>query len=143
MRITIINEQDFIPVKQDLIRQAIQELPGLKKNYRLSLVYVDDREIASLNQRYLKHQGPTDVLAFPLDPKEGEVVVSAETALNEAQQRGIEARGELLLYTIHGVLHLLGYDDKTPEEAEQMHAIERRIIEASGYSWNWDAVDDD
>ena len=137
MRITIIDEQNFVPVNQDEIRRAIGQLPGHKKNYRLSLVYVDDREIEKLNERYLQHQGPTDVLAFPLDPKEGEIVVSGETAFNEAKERDIEAQGELLLYTIHGVLHLLGYDDKTPEDAAQMHAIEKDIILANGYSWNW------
>ena len=137
MRITIINEQDFVPVNETEIRRAIGQLPGTNITYRLSLVYVDDREIAKLNERYLQHQGPTDVLAFPLDPKEGEVVVSGETALNEANARSIEAQGELLLYTIHGVLHLLGHDDKTREEAEQMHAIEKNIVVANGYSWNW------
>jgi probable rRNA maturation factor len=140
MRITIINEQNFIPVNEAKVREAVHALPSCeeKKKFRLSLVYLNDEEIAKFNERYLKHEGPTDVLAFPMDLQNGEILVSGETALREARLRGIEPEGELLLYTVHGVLHLLGYDDKTPEEASEMHAIEKKIITQLGYSWSWD-----
>ena len=79
MRITITNEQSFVVVDGKKIRNALHLLPGSKKKYNLSLVYVDNKEISKLNERYLQHKGPTDVLAFPLDSKQGEVIVSAET----------------------------------------------------------------
>ena len=138
MKITITNEQDYIEIDKESIRKVIKLLPGMKKNFRLSLVYVDDVEIAKLNERYLKHQGPTDVLAFPIDSDEGEIIISGETALREATERKIEPKGELMLYTIHGTLHLLGYDDKTEEEANQMHDIEKKMILELGYQWDWD-----
>ena len=138
MRITVTNEQNFITVDEKKIYEAIRLLPGSDKKYRLSVVYVDDKEITKMNERYLKHEGPTDVLAFPINPKEGEVVVSAETALRESKERAVESEGELLLYTLHGTLHLLGYDDKTPEESQKMHAVEKQILLQLGYKWSWD-----
>jgi len=137
MRIVITNEQDCIPIVEEKIYKAIRMLPGADKKYRLSVVYLDDAEIAKLNERDLHHKGPTDVLAYPLESNEGEVYISAETALREATERHIEPEGELILYTIHGTLHLLGYDDLDDEGFKEMHGIEKRIIEELGYTWNW------
>ena len=139
MRIVITNEQDFISIQEEKIRQAIHMLPDAKeKKYRLSIVYLNDAEIAKLNERDLHHEGPTDVLAYPLEKTEGEIYVSAETALREATERNIEPEGELILYTIHGTLHLLGYDDLTDEEFKEMHSIEKKVLLELGYTWNWD-----
>lgn len=138
MKVTITNEQDFLPLDEAEIRRALGVLPSVPKKFKLSLVYLDDAQIAELNRRYLHREGPTDVLAFPMANDFGEVIVSAETALKEAQAREIEPAGELLLYTIHGVLHLIGYDDKTDDEALQMHAVEKDILTQLGYTWDWD-----
>jgi probable rRNA maturation factor len=113
-------------------------LPFWQKKFKLSLVYITDAEIAKLNERYLKHEGSTDVLSFPLNEYEGEVIISGETAYEEAKARGIEPEGEIILYTVHGVLHLFGYDDKTPEGAEEMHRIEKEVVTQFGYTWDWD-----
>lgn len=138
MRIIVTNEQNFVAVDEQKIREAIGSLPEAEKKYKLSVVYVVDAEIAKMNERYLKHEGPTDVLAFPMSAKEGEIIVSGETALREATERKIEPQGELLLYTVHGTLHLLGFDDKSEEEAKKMHEIEKSVITKMGYTWNWD-----
>ncbi len=138
MKIVITNEQDFVAVDEKNIKTILNSLPSIPKNFRLSIVYLNDAEIAKLNERYLKHEGPTDVLAFSYSSQEGEILVSGETALREATERKIEPQGELLLYTIHGLLHLMGYDDHTVEEATTMHAIEKKTLLAAGYSWNWD-----
>lgn len=138
MRVIITNEQSFIAISEEKIRKILSLIPNQPKKYKLSLVYVNDEEITKLNEQYLKHQGPTDVLAFPYESGEGEVIVSAETALRESSERKIEPEGEVLLYTIHGTLHLMGYDDHTPEEAKQMHTIEKQLLTQAGYSWNWD-----
>ena len=94
------------------IRQAIELLLGRHGCSRaeLSIALVDDRRIAELNEQYLDHQGPTDVLSFDLADAgasgiEGQVVVSVETARREAGQRGHAAGAEGLLYCVHGVLH--------------------------------------
>lgn len=100
----------------------------------LSVVLVDDPEMHALNRQYLAHDYPTDVLSFPLGtrPLVGEVVCSVDTALREARARGHPAADELLLYLVHGSLHLLGYDDHDPGARRRMRAAERRWLRALG-----------
>ena len=79
----------------------------------------------------------SDVLSFDLGGSrgggvDGTVVVSTETACREAACRGHDAVAEALLYVVHGTLHLLGFDDDTPEAAAQMHATEDRVLSAMG-----------
>lgn len=136
-KIVITNEQSIVEISSSSIKKALELLPELD-NFRLSIVYVDDAEISILNERYLKHTGATDVLSFPISSKEGEIVVSTETALREAKERNIAVEGEILLYTFHGILHLLGYDDHNDEEYREMHTIEKNLLEKLGYSWDWD-----
>jgi probable rRNA maturation factor len=89
---------------------------------------VDDDTIARLHERFLGEEGPTDVLSFP----HGEIVVSGDTARREALARGIDPRHELLLYVVHGALHLAGYGDKGRSEQGRMRAAERRALSALG-----------
>jgi probable rRNA maturation factor len=103
----------------------------------LSVALVDDATMADLHERFLGVRKATDVLAFNLrepdsDFLEGEIVISTETAAREGSVRGHPASHETLLYTVHGILHLLGYDDQTDREARQMHAEEDRILIALG-----------
>jgi probable rRNA maturation factor len=102
----------------------------------ISIAVVDDATIHSLNCRYLKHDYPTDVLSFVLDDAaaglDGEVIVSAETAARQCGHYGWSAQDELVLYTVHGVLHLVGYDDQRPQQAEQMRARERLYLNQLG-----------
>ena len=100
---------------------------------QISVALVDDPTIAELNQRFLDHTGSTDVISFDLaepDTKtvDGELVISTETAKREARRRGIDVSAEVMLYAVHGTLHLLGMDDATPEQAAEMHDIEDRIL---------------
>ena len=100
----------------------------------VSVALVDDATIAAVNERWLGHAGPTDSIAFSLhddpgpDGLRGEVVASAETALREARARGLDPRGELLLYVAHGVLHLLGWEDGSPRARAAMNARARRAV---------------
>lgn len=89
---------------------------------------MDDPTIAELHERYLGKAGPTDVLSFP----SGEIVVSADTARREAEARGIPPLHELLLYVVHGALHLAGHDDRTPKARARMRAAERRALKELG-----------
>jgi probable rRNA maturation factor len=102
----------------------------------ISLVVVDDPTIHDLNRRYLDHDYPTDVLSFPLEDRgdylEGEVVASADTAAREALNQGCTAADELTLYIIHGLLHLVGYRDKSAEEASRMRAAEKHYLNQAG-----------
>lgn len=103
----------------------------------IHVALVDDQHIADLNERFLQHEGATDVLSFDLSEGrggevEGEIVISLDTALREARRRGHDPAVELALYAAHGALHLLGLDDGTEEEARLMHARADDALEACG-----------
>ncbi|MDD2316218.1 MAG: rRNA maturation RNase YbeY [Desulfobacterales bacterium] len=105
----------------------------------LSIVIVDDPQIAELNARYLNRQGPTNVISFPMREGEfsdispdllGDVVISADTAQKEAddQETTLEKRFNELL--IHGILHLFGYDhEKDETRASEMEEKSRALLE--------------
>jgi len=105
-------------------RAAELVLPGRD----IVVALVDDATIARLHEQFLGEPGPTDVLSFP----HGEIVASGETAWREARARGIDPRHELLLYVVHGALHLAGYRDKGRHDAGRMRAAERRVLSVMG-----------
>jgi probable rRNA maturation factor len=102
----------------------------------ISVAVVDNAAIHRLNRRYLEHDWPTDVITFPLadDPPhlEGEIVVSHETAEQAAAEAGWSADNELLLYVVHGALHLGGYDDHAPADLAAMRAREAAVLDGLG-----------
>ncbi len=135
--IEIANQQTRLPLDRRLLRRAARSVlrdAGLCKA-RISVAVVDDETIARLNWRYLRHRGPADVLSFLLDQGdglEGEVVVGAEVALRAAPQYGWSPHDELLLYVIHGTLHLVGYDDTTETLRNAMQQRETAVLEKLG-----------
>ena len=102
----------------------------------LSLVLLDDPEMHDLNRRFLDHDWPTDVLAFPFeeatDGLGGEVIVSVETAMREARERDRPFLDELLLYVTHGILHLTGMEDHTRDGRRRMDRAAARILKQPG-----------
>jgi probable rRNA maturation factor len=98
----------------------------------ISLAVVDDETIHELNRRHLDHDYATDVLSFVLEDDgqhlEGEVILSADTAAAAAEEVGTSAEHEQVLYVVHGMLHLVGYRDKSDEEARAMRAAEDRYL---------------
>ena len=106
----------------------------------LSVVIVDDARMAELHHRFMDIDETTDVLTFDLRdaeagaeaPIEGEVYVCRDEAARQASQRGHALGHELLLYAVHGLLHLAGYDDHEPDDHAAMHGEEDRLLEAIG-----------
>jgi probable rRNA maturation factor len=104
----------------------------------LSLALVGDTKMSDLHQQFLGIAGPTDVLTFPLqsDAKGrvigGEVVICVAEARRRCRKSGGKLREELLLYALHGLLHLCGYDDRTDREFKAMHRMEDRILSQLG-----------
>ncbi len=102
----------------------------------LSLAVVDDATSHRLNRQFLSHDYPTDVLSFLLESDagwlEGEVIVSADTAERVSGEYGWETEDELLLYVVHGVLHLVGYDDHAEPERQRMRRREAYYLRQLG-----------
>lgn len=138
IKIAINNKQTTHKIDEKRLVQAarmILEEEGVKKA-TISLAIVDDPTIHDLNRRFLKHDYPTDVLSFVLDDSKGrldaEVIASADTAALMAEDYGWSAAEELLLYIVHGMLHLVDYDDKLPTQRRAMRAREKYYLEKFG-----------
>lgn len=97
----------------------------LRSLIEINVVLVSDERMASLHQQFLHESGPTDVLTF----EHGEIVISAETAAENARTFKNPVARELLLYIVHGLLHLHGFDDRTQGARRKMEAIQKKIIE--------------
>jgi probable rRNA maturation factor len=122
-----------------LARAAARALTALGRPAGVvDIAIVDDAEIRTLNRSFRGVARRTDVLAFPLEMAEaaggvvGQVVISAPTAERQARRVGVPTALELDLLVTHGILHLVGYDDRDPAEAALMHARERDILSDGG-----------
>jgi probable rRNA maturation factor len=109
--------------------------PALRE---LSVALVGDARMSRLHEQFMGIPGPTDVLTFPLDEDgrgrvtAGEVVVCVPEALRRAKIEGQKPERELLLYALHGLLHLSGYDDRTASDYRRMHRTEDMILTKLG-----------
>ena len=99
----------------------------------VDVAVVTAREIAALNRRHLGRAGQTDVLSFDLTDSSGaglcaQIIVCGDIAVRQARRLRTGPQRELLLYVLHGLLHLIGYDDASPAQAENMHAREDQLL---------------
>ena len=120
------------------------------KSLTVSISIVDDPTIHRLNREHLDHDWPTDVISFVFENDEGhidgEIIASVDTAARLAEQAACSTEDELLLYIIHGLLHLAGLDDTAPETRLQMRQTEQdcltalHIPTAATHLTRWDSV---
>jgi probable rRNA maturation factor len=161
LEIFAANEQSDHPVaieRWSTLARAVLESEGAAGavgETEVSLLFVDEPTIASLNERFLEKEGPTDVLAFPIDdepspsgrsPDEGgtgpgatepddsdllllgDVVICPAVAARNAVDHGVTFDDELALLVVHGILHLLGFDHVVDAEAERMEQREQQLL---------------
>jgi probable rRNA maturation factor len=154
------DEQSAQPV--DALRlvklaKAVLAAQGVKQDSELSMLFVDEEAMAELNKRFLGKEGPTDVLAFPMDDDDvveggrspdslgpgagvdpentdppnllGDVVVCPAVAARNAPDHAGTYEDEMALLVVHGILHILGMDHVDNEEAEVMEQRERELLE--------------
>lgn len=99
----------------------------------IGIVFVDERKIKDLHKKYLQRDYITDVISFRLDEEEGrvegEVYVCIDQAKRQAREYGVSFRQEVSRLVIHGILHLLGYDDSTREQRSVMKKKEDAYVE--------------
>ena len=139
MIVEIANLQKHYRIKTSKIKRAVKEVLSKEgKDARLSIALVDNNEIKKLNEQYFESNEVTDVISFPLSDNKnllsGEIIVSVETAVDTAGKRNISIEGEIILYIVHGILHLLGYDDGNKRDARGMHEEESKILRELGYN---------
>jgi probable rRNA maturation factor len=158
LEIYAADEQSDHPVAverwSDLARSVLVA-EGIVAETEVSLLFVDEATIASLNERFLDKAGPTDVLSFPIEdevdrsgrsPDEGgtgpgsieadtgrllllgDVVICPAVAARNAVDHGVSFDDEIALLVVHGILHLLGMDHEVEQEAERMERREQQLL---------------
>jgi probable rRNA maturation factor len=93
---------------------------------QVDIAIVSDRVIARVHLDFMSIPGATDVITF----EHGEIVISAETAQLHAREQAHSVEQEIALYTVHGLLHLNGFEDATPRGSVRMHKLQDRILSA-------------
>lgn len=118
---------------------------GIHRDSELSLSLVDEEEMSALHVRWMDEPGATDVLSFPMDEMKphsaaqgpgmvGDVVLCPDFAARQAAQAGHALQQELELLTVHGILHLLGYDHREENEKEVMFNLQDNLLKQWGES---------
>jgi probable rRNA maturation factor len=138
IRVLIHDNAQSIPIDVKRIRAAVRAALALGdiEAGLVNVAIVDDPAIHELNARHLGHDYATDVLSFCIEQDatrvEGEIVVSTDTAVRMAAEFGWAAEDELLLYVVHGALHLAGFDDLEPAIKSIMRLAEREVLAQFG-----------
>lgn len=152
MSVFLADEQSMqVPTEQlRSLAQLVLSEEGYPESTELAILLVSEEEMASYNERFLDRDGPTDVLAFPvesllpgvvpdLDPHgppliAGDIIIAPAYVERQAASFGVSLEDELSLMVTHGVLHLLGYDHDADEDAERMEQRERDLLAKVGRS---------
>jgi probable rRNA maturation factor len=130
-----------VPLRRDFKRWAAAALTQLAPEHpksRLSIRIVDEAESAELNSHYRHKQGATNILSFPVPPGLpeawlGDLAICAAIVAREAKEQNKSLDAHWAHLTVHGVLHLKGYDHEDATEADAMEAIEKQVLERLGY----------
>ena len=143
MSIEVLNESGTEVDAHELSRLSrfVMDRMRVHPLAELCIKIVDEATIAELNEQWMDKEGPTDVLAFPMDelrpglvteePEEGvlgDLVLCPAVAERQAEEAGHPTKDEVELLTVHGILHLLGYDHAEPEEHKEMFGLQDEIL---------------
>ena len=135
-RILVTNHQDSVPIDLDRLNTlaAAAVLPALEEPARrgaplasleeIEVTIVSDETIARVHEQFMDIAGPTDVITFD----HGEIIVSADTAIENAQRFDNTSDREVALYIIHGLLHLNGHEDGQEDARERMQKVQEKIL---------------
>ena len=130
MNIVVKNINHRFKLNERFIKKIAAEVIKILRKPRdtkLEIVFLSDKAIRPVNKKYKHRDRPTDVLSFELGPC-GQILISSDTALKNSRIFKTAFEEELVLYVIHGILHLSGYDDETAPEKKRMSQKENRIL---------------
>lgn len=143
MPVELTNESGVVLVEselQDIVLFGMSQM-RVHPDAELAIVLVDETAMEQLHLQWMGEPGPTDVLSFPMDELRpgrdgetsaegilGDIVLCPTVAASQAEAAGHSVMAELSLLTIHGLLHLLGYDHAEPEEEKEMFGLQADIL---------------
>ena len=119
--------------KRKLLKQVVLFENKHKCNIEtLSISFIKDEEMIELNDKHLQHEGSTDIITFTygadIDKLDGEIIICVDEAKRQAREYKVKLLNELNRLIFHGLLHLVGYDDKTKKEKDFMHKSENELL---------------
>lgn len=138
MKIGIKNLQKKMPIRPGKIKELVLRIckgENIKGSGYINICFADDTLIRRFNAKYLKKNSSTDVLAFDLNGgKTGrillaDIIISTDTAIKNSRKFGTDPGYELMLYIAHGVLHILGYDDRDRARKKRMREKELEYVD--------------
>ena len=135
--LTIIDSQNSINFDLEYVKSKVdvacqlcvresKESSPLKELESVEISIIDDKKIAKVHSEFMDDPSPTDVITFDY----GEILVSAETALSNSEELQVSLENEILLYIIHGMLHLGGYLDGSRAEFKEMKSLQEMILDS-------------
>ena len=135
--LTVVDSQNSINFDLEYIKSKVhgafqlclrksKESAPLKELNSIEISIIDDKQIAKVHGEFMNDPSPTDVITFDY----GEILVSAETALSNSEEMQVSLENEILLYIIHGMLHLGGYFDGSNEEFKEMKSLQEMILDS-------------
>ena len=132
---------DPLPSPRDFEHWALAALAGRRAQGEMTIRVVGMAEGAALNETYRHRKGPTNVLSFPYEdttdtalPLLGDLVICAPVVMREAKEQDKPPQAHWAHLTVHGSLHLLGYDHEEAEQAEIMEGLEKDVLAGLGYA---------
>jgi probable rRNA maturation factor len=133
-KLSVINKQHLHRIGttefQEVARIVIEDLLN-QQLYDLSVTFLNPERMAEVNMKHLEHRGPTDIITFDYSSEstlEGELLICPSVADEHSRQHNVSLGNELARYYIHGILHLLGYNDKNPNERRKMKHKETFLL---------------
>lgn len=132
-KVSVTNSQKDLPFSRVAVRKLVRKLLAHLKVQcdEIDIHFVTKRAIAKLHEEHFGDKAPTDTISFPLDKTHlGIVFVCPAIAQEYAVKHNLDPYEETTLYLVHGILHLLGYDDLTPKERRKMRKKERECLRA-------------
>lgn len=135
VKVEVFNTLKNVPVdKRNIINCARKVWSSeSKRAAHLNIILVNDDYIIDLNKQFFGKSTTTDVISFPLSDEtqnifEGEIYINVEQVERQSQDYGVSFEEELLRMVIHGILHFLGYEDKTESDKEKMRSLENKFL---------------
>jgi len=137
VNITISNLQKKLPIPRKRVKNLVLKIlkgEGFNRSGYINICFTNNALIKKLNNKFLRANSATDVLAFNLSDKKtkpfilADIAISTDTAISNARCFKSTAGDELLLYVTHGVLHILGFNDHAETEIQLMRKKERKYV---------------
>ncbi|PIW36827.1 MAG: rRNA maturation RNase YbeY [Candidatus Kerfeldbacteria bacterium CG15_BIG_FIL_POST_REV_8_21_14_020_45_12] len=131
-----INLPELTQERVNELLAASEGVINIPEDFQFSVAIVDNSEIQTLNERYRHKEGPTDVLSFPYGNNTGDIVISADKVMSQAQEYGHSVAEEAAFLLVHGIVHIMGWDHERSEaEAKDQAQIEAKILESCGLNY--------